>query len=233
MDPQLWLNDGERAMVAVVAHALPPLPHPSPISMRPVGRPRANHTPVPGLERVSVMETRRHGRRLAAFSGALGRHVNLSEVDLRVLRIGSLLHDVGKNAVPPQVLFKCGRLSAEEFAAVKCHPIIGDLLCARVPGLASVRPIVRHHHERLDGSGYPDGLRGDQIPLLAQIVCVVDVYDALVCPRPYKPAYDSDHALDILRREVELGWRRPDLVAAWIEVIESGAADWRLIAAAV
>ena len=220
-------------MVAEFAHPLPPLLCASPPLTRPLGRVRATDAGVPGLERVSIMETRRHGRRLAAYSGTLGRHVNLSDGDLRVLRTGSLLHDVGKNALPPQVLFKCGRLSAEEFAAVKYHPIIGDLLCARVPGLASARPIVRHHHERLDGSGYPDGLRGDQIPLLAQIVGVVDVYDALICLRPYKPAYDPAHALDLLRREVELGWRRADLVAAWIEVIESGAADWMPMASAV
>lgn len=194
---------------------------------------RARDVRLPPLQRVSVIETRRHARRLAAFAMALGRHIHLRERDLGVLRLGSQLHDIGKHAIPAQVLFKCGRLTAEEFAAVKCHPIIGDMLCARVPALASVRPIVRHHHERLDGSGYPDRLRGSEIPLLAQLVGIVDVYDALICTRPYKPAYDSAHAFDILRREVELGWRRADLVAAFIEVVECGKADGALVAAAL
>ncbi len=180
----------------------------------------ASHPDAPALKRASIEETRRHARRLASFSTALGRHINLPEDQLNVLRVGSLLHDVGKNAMPPQVLFKRGPLTAEEFAVIQYHPIIGDMLCARVPALAAVRPVVRHHHERLDGSGYPDGVRGNAISLLAQIVGIVDVYDALVCARPYKPAYDPSRALSILRREVELGWRSPYLVAAWMEVVE-------------
>lgn len=93
--------------------------------------------------------------------------------------------------------------------------------------------MVRHHHERLDGSGYPDGLAGDAIPLLAQIVGIVDVYDALVSPRPYKPPFDSDHALGILQQEAEAGWRRADLVWAFIEIAGRGEADWLSTAAAV
>lgn len=229
---QPWLDDGQQAMSAVFAHALPPLLRTA--TLQPAGRwpLPGRQAPTPPLLRASMTETRRHGRRLAAFAAALGRHISLSPVDLGVLRVGSLLHDVGKNSLPPHLLFKCGRLSAEEFATVKFHPIIGDLLCARVPALQSVRPIVRHHHERLDGTGYPDGLRGDQIPLLAQIVGVVDVYDALVCTRPYKPAYDSARAFELLRREMELGWRRADLVTALIDVVESGEVDWLAVATA-
>ena len=209
---QPWLDDGERAMSSAFAQALPPLLRSA--RQRPTRRLPFNGTcqPVSALQRASVTETRRHARRLAAFSASLGRQIRLSDADLGLLRVGSLLHDIGKNSLPPQVLFKCGRLSAEEFEAVKCHPVIGDLLCARVPGLRSVRPIVRHHHERLDGRGYPDGLRGHEIPLLAQIVGIVDVYDALVCTRPYKPAYDPRHALGIIRREVELVWMSVVLV---------------------
>ncbi len=188
---------------------------------------------VSALERASIEEIRRHARRLAGFAAALGRRVNLSENDLHVLRLGSLLHDVGKTAIPPHVLFKSGRLTPEEFAAVKFHPIIGDLLCARVPALAPVRPIVRHHHERLDGSGYPDGLVGDEIPLLAQIVGIVDVYDALVYSRPYKPAFDSDHAFSILKREASVGWRRGDLVDALFDVVDAGHAEYAQTVAAI
>ena len=226
---EAW-RDRDRAMSGAPAPPLPPMLRAA--TSRPTRRVHIGGScePVSVVQHASITETRRHARRLAAFSAALGRHINLPDADLGLLRTGSLLHDVGKNSLPPQILFKCGRLSPDEFAAVKYHPVIGDLLCARVPALTSVRPIVRHHHERLDGSGYPDGLRGNDIPLLAQIVGVVDVYDALVCTRPYKPAYDPIHAMDILRHEVELGWRRPDLVSAFIAVLENGDAD-RLLAA--
>lgn len=228
----VWLNDGELAMAAVFAHALPALQRR--VRTRPVRSARlAIPAPVSPLEQQCIREIRRHARRLAALSSAVGRRLGLAEADLRVLRLGCLLHDVGKTAIPPQVLLKCGRLDADEFAAVKYHPIIGDLLCAQAPALAAVRPIVRHHHERLDGSGYPDGLKGDEIPLQAQIVGVVDVYDALVHARPYKPAYDPDHALAILEREVQLGWRREYLVDALAAVVRSGDADWLSTVAAV
>ncbi len=227
IDSQRW-SDGERAMSGSL------LPAFESSRWYPTARPpgRAGDARSASLQRAAIAETRRHARRLAVLATSLGRHINLSEAELGVLRLGSLLHDIGKHALPAQVLFKSGRLTSEEFAAVKCHPLIGDLLCARVPVLQPVRPIVRHHHERLDGSGYPDRLRGARVPLLAQLVGIVDVYDALVCTRPYKPAYDCAHALDILRREVDLGWRRPDLVAAFIEVIEFGEAAEPLVAAA-
>ncbi len=233
MNSEPWLNDGEGAMSAIFAQALPPL-----LGRRTATPPRtALWRPAPdrvsALQRASIEEIRRHARRLAAFSAAVGRHLGLSDADVRLLRIGSLLHDIGKTAVPAQVLLKCGRLNAEEFAAVKYHPIIGDLLCSHVPGLDAIRPIVRHHHERRDGSGYPDGLKGDDIPRLAQIVGVVDVYDALVYPRPYTPAFDRDHAFSILCREADLGWRSRELVDALIEVIVDGAGDWLSIVAAV
>ncbi len=228
-----WLEDGEPAMSAALSQALPPLLRSA--TSRPAPGPPMNRAQerLSALHRVSIAETRRHARRLAAFSAALGRHISLSAADLALLRVGSLLHDIGKNSLPPQILFKCGRLSPEEFTAVKFHPVIGDLLCARVPRLQPVRPMVRHHHERLDGSGYPDGLRGDRIPLLAQIVGVVDVYDALVYPRPYKPAFDRDHAFRILWREADLGWRSPDLIEALMEVILDGVGDWLSVVASV
>jgi putative two-component system response regulator len=110
------------------------------------------------------------------------------------------------------VLLKPGRLTPEEFQIIQQHPIIGDRLCGNLRALHRVRPIVRHHHERLDGSGYPDRLRGDAIPLLAQIVSLVDVYDALTSRRPYKAAWSADRALEELRAEARRGWRRADLV---------------------
>jgi putative two-component system response regulator len=230
MDCQQWMTDQQRAVTAVFAQ---------PSEWRRSTPPNAHHPPAPqrarvsSFERASIEEIRRHARRLAVFATAVGRHIGLAAGDLQRLRTGSLLHDVGKTALPPQVLFKCGRLTAQEFAAVKYHPVIGDLLCAQVPGLSALRPMVRHHHERLDGSGYPDGLAGDAIPLLAQIVGVADVFDALVYARPYKPAFDADHAFSLLRREVDLGWRSADLVDALIAIVESGEADWLSTVASV
>lgn len=105
---------------------------------------------------------------------------------------------------------------------MRMHPVVGDQLCGNLRSLARVRPIVRHHHERLDGSGYPDGLRGDRIPLLAQIVSVVDVFDALVTDRPYRQALDVPEAIRQLRREVAIGWRSAELVESFIEAIDRG-----------
>lgn len=156
--------------------------------------------------------TEGHCERLAHYAMALGRRLGLSEDDLAALHWGGFLHDIGKIAIPDAVLFKPGPLTSEEQAIMKRHPIIGEELCGGLRALARVRPIVRHHHERLDGSGYPDGLVGDAIPLLAQIVGIVDVFDALITPRPYRGGSSPADALEQLRREVELGWRDGRLV---------------------
>jgi cyclic di-GMP phosphodiesterase len=117
------------------------------------------------------------------------------------------------------VLRKTGPLSSEELAVIKSHPIVGDRICAHLRSLQSVRPIIRHHHERFDGSGYPDGLRGDAIPLLAQIIGVVDVYEAVTSRRPYQPTQPADEALRLLQAEAGRGWRRADLVDAFTELV--------------
>lgn len=111
---------------------------------------------------------------------------------------------------------KTGRLNESEYGRIKEHPLIGDRVCGELRSLRQVRPIVRHHHERLDGSGYPDGLKGDAIPLLAQIMGIVDVYDAITTTRPYKTAATADQAYAELMDEVARGWRRKDLVEAFI-----------------
>ena len=115
------------------------------------------------------------------------------------------------------MLLKPGRLEPEEYELIKQHTIIGDRLCGALRSLRKVRPIVRHHHERLDGSGYPDGLRGEAIPLLAQITGIVDVFDALTTERPYRAALPFARAAEELRREAARGWRRADLVAMFLE----------------
>ena len=138
--------------------------------------------------------TNGHCERLARHAVALGKALGLGESDLQALHRGGYLHDVGKVGVPDAVLLKQGPLTADEFALMKKHPDIGDSLCAPLQSLRNVRPIIRCHHERLDGSGYPQGLRGEEVPLLAQIVGICDVFDALTSHRPYRPALAASEA---------------------------------------
>ena len=159
--------------------------------------------------------TEGHCQRLSKYATELGMLLGLPEDDLDALGRGGYFNDIGKIALPDAILLKPDKLTAEEFERVKEHPVVGDRLCGDLRALHRVRSIVRHHHERLDGSGYPDGLKGDEIPLLAQIIGVVDVYDAMTTTRPYRAARSSEDALEELAREVERGWRRPDLVEAF------------------
>ncbi|MCM3878725.1 MAG: response regulator [Vicinamibacterales bacterium] len=161
-----------------------------------------------------------HCNRLADYATALGSALGLGNEDVAALYRGGYLHDVGKVGIPDAVLLKSGRLTQEEYKAIQQHPVIGDRLCGELRSLRRVRPIVRHHHERLDGTGYPDRLTGDDIPLLAQIMGIVDVYDAITTERPYKPAVRSDRAFEELMDEVKQGWRRRDLVEEFIRLMQ-------------
>jgi len=163
-----------------------------------------------------------HCQRLAGYAAALGRQLRLSDDEISALARGGYLHDIGKVGVPDAILLKPDRLTAPEYEVMKQHAIIGDRLCGEMRSLRRVRPIVRHHHERRDGSGYPDGLRGDAIPLLAQITGIVDVFDALTTERPYKAALSIDRAYDELTGEADRGWRRRDLVDAFIALGRAG-----------
>jgi putative two-component system response regulator len=157
-----------------------------------------------------------HCQRLAAYATTFGTALNLSEEELAALFRGGYLHDIGKVGIPDAILLKPGRLSVGEYAQIKDHTVIGDRLCGELRSLRQVRPIVRHHHERLDGSGYPDGLKGDDIPLLAQIMGIVDVYDAITTARPYKSAGTAAEAYAELLREVKRGWRHTRLVETFL-----------------
>jgi putative two-component system response regulator len=117
---------------------------------------------------------------------------------------------------------KKGKLTRAEYELMKEHPLIGDELCETVRSFEAVRPIVRHHHERLDGRGYPDGLAGDQIPLLARIVSVVDVFDALTSDRPYRKALTTDAAYRIMRADAQGGWCDPALLETFIDLQSEG-----------
>ncbi len=166
--------------------------------------------------------TEGHCQRLAHYAMLLGRAIGLNDEELAALQRGGYLHDVGKIGVADAVLYKAGSLDAVEYEAMKQHTIIGERLCGRLRSLAMVRPIIRSHHERLDGTGYPDGLRADDIPLLAQIVGVVDTYDAITTTRPYRPAMPPEHAYAELRLDATRGWKRVDLVEAFITVASGG-----------
>ncbi len=157
-----------------------------------------------------------HCHRLASYATAVGTALQMSDEELAALFRGGYLHDIGKVGIPDAILLKAGRLSDAEYRQIKEHPVIGDRLCGELRSLRQVRPIIRHHHERIDGSGYPDGLEGDAIPLLAQIMGIVDVYDAITTTRPYKSAATAEQAYGELLDEAKQGWRRRDLVEAFI-----------------
>jgi putative two-component system response regulator len=156
-----------------------------------------------------------HCQRLARYAVDLGREAGLAEDELAALAKGGFLHDIGKVGIPDAILLKPAPLTAAEFGVMKRHTEIGDRLCGQLRSLRRVRPIVRHHHELLDGSGYPDGLRGGAVPLLAQIMGVVDVFDALISSRPYKAPIAVERAFDQLTAEAVGGRRDRDLVKAF------------------
>ena len=166
-----------------------------------------------------------HCYRMANYATALGRALQLSDGDLKALYRGAFLHDIGMLSIPDRILRKDGRLEPEEYDVIKSHTVIGDALCANLRTLHSVRPIVRHHHERLDGSGYPDGLRGDDVPVLAQIVSTVDLFEAITMGREYVAPRSANDALAVLWHETSLGWRRPDVVQPFITLVKSGALE--------
>ena len=168
--------------------------------------------------------TNDHCDRLARLSVALGQKLGLPRELLKALHRGGILHDLGKIGIPDAILLKPGPLNEVERAVVREHPAIGERICHPLKSLRLVLPIIRHHHERWNGSGYPDGLAGEVIPLTARVLQVVDVYDALTTKRPYKPAYSHDQACAIMRDETAKGWWDPSMVETFIALIPNGHA---------
>ncbi|HTA78509.1 MAG TPA: HD domain-containing phosphohydrolase [Terracidiphilus sp.] len=150
--------------------------------------------------------TKGHCDRLSSYSEALGRRLGLPGELCVALRRAGVVHDVGKIGVPEHVLLKKGPLTEEEWAIMEQHPATGERICHPLRSFRHVLPIIRHHHEKLDGTGYPDGLRGEEIPLTARILQVTDIYDALVTDRPYRAALSHESAIEIMRNEAARGW---------------------------
>jgi len=167
--------------------------------------------------------TEGHCERLADYAGSLGRVLGLPDADLSALRRGAYLHDLGKVAVPDAILLKTGPLTPEERRMMQQHPLVGEEICRPLRSFQAVLPIIRHHHERWDGSGYPDGLQGEAIPLTARVLQVVDVYDAITTDRPYRRALPPGAALETIEAEARRGWWDPRVVQAFREVVNGTA----------
>ena len=165
-----------------------------------------------------------HCHRMANYAAALGRAAHVSAADNQAIYRGAFVHDIGMLSVPEAILKKTGLLSPSESQQVRSHTVIGEQLCSHLKSLHPVRPIVRWHHELLDGSGYPDGLAGDAIPLAAQIVGIVDLYEAVTSNRPYQRRHSPEEAIAILRQQVVRGWRSADLVESFAAIIQARSA---------
>jgi putative two-component system response regulator len=153
-----------------------------------------------------------HCERLVSLGKAFGEYLHLSRNQVRDLMWGGYLHDIGKVGIPDAVLLKHGRLTSEEWDIMQQHVKIGEKICQPLRTMRGVIPIIRHHHERWDGSGYPDHLKGDEIPYLAQVFQIIDIYDALTSERPYKKVFTPDEAIKTMLEETNKGWRNPQLM---------------------
>ncbi len=162
-----------------------------------------------------------HCERLSENASALGKYLGLDPDSIIALRRGGFLHDLGKIAVPDEILKKGSNLTPAEWDVMKQHPLTGENICRPLKSLRRVLPIIRSHHEHFDGSGYPDHLRGNEIPLLARILQVVDVYDALRTARPYKPALTHEQAVITMSQEARAGLWDPELVAQYFTMLQA------------
>jgi len=163
-----------------------------------------------------------HCERLVAMSKSFGAYIQLSRGEIRNLMWGGYLHDIGKVGIPDAVLLKKGPFTPEEREIMNQHVMIGEKICKPLRTMRGVIPIIRYHHERWDGSGYPDGLVGEEIPYLAQVFQMIDIYDALTSERPYKRAFTQAEALEVIAQETQKGWRNPQLVEQFTQFIKSG-----------
>jgi len=142
-----------------------------------------------------------HSERVTRFAIGIGKRLKLSNEEMKVLELAGILHDIGKIAISDEILNKRGRLTSEEWKLIQKHPLVGSDIMSHLAFLSAEQPVVRHHHEHYDGKGYPDGLKGDRIPLSARILAIADAYDAMISPRAYRSALPSN----LVRKEIEEG----------------------------
>ncbi len=155
---------------------------------------------------------RPHSERVARYAVEIAEKLGVDEATLHNLRLGALLHDIGNIGIPDSILLKPTGLADWEFEEMKMHPLLGVQICKSLSSLVGALPLIRSHHEKLNGSGYPDRLQGDAIPLSVRILSVIDVYDTLRSDRAYRSAFAHDDAMGILRKEIEKGWWQADIV---------------------
>lgn len=164
-----------------------------------------------------------HCDRLAHAGVVFGQTLGLGQDDLDVLHQGGLLHDIGKLGVPDAILSKKGKLDADEWKIMQQHTLIGEALCSPLRTMQRAADLARHHHERWNGSGYPDGLQGEEIPLVVRVFQIVDVFDALSSERPYKPAFSMEKVMEIMAQEAAHGWWDPQLMEKFLHLLRTQA----------
>ncbi len=160
-----------------------------------------------------------HCERLSQMCLAIGMSMGLSPQQLMTLQRAGYLHDIGKVAIPDRILFKEGALDNHEWSIMRSHAERGERICRNIRSLSAVLPVIRHHHEKWNGTGYPDGLAGEEIPLLARILQTADIYDALTTERPYKRAFTSEEAIQIMRAEAAKEWRDPVMTEHFVDLL--------------
>jgi len=171
-------------------------------------------------------EAARLAKKVDIFGRSLG---HLSSEELQALHNAGVLHDIGNLVIPDSILLKPGPLTEEERTVMHSHTVIGAQLCSDLNGMALTVPIIRSHHERWDGSGYPDGLKGEAIPFLARVFQFVDIFNALLSKRPYKPALSFEEVISVIRQEIVKGWLDPDLGAVFLDLLNTRQQDFNVI----
>lgn len=158
-------------------------------------------------------DLRRHSERVAHYSTQVAVNLGLDATAIQQIYLGALLHDIGNIGIPDSILLKPSGLTSWEFDEMKLHGIIGETICRPVPELAPALSLIRSHHEKLDGSGYPDALQAEQIGVAVRIISITDVYDTLRCERAYRDAFTHEQAIEILHQEAQRGWWDAQIVA--------------------
>jgi putative two-component system response regulator len=166
--------------------------------------------------------TGEHCDRLSRLASTLGEALGLDQESIKTLRRAGYLHDIGKIAIPDAILLKPGKLTPAEWEVMRSHVNIGVRICSPLRSLRPVIPIICHHHERQDGSGYPDHIGGEDVPLLARVFQVVDIFDALTNDRPYRGAMNVSDAITVISEETAWGWWDARIVETFRRLVDEG-----------